>query len=42
MRRLIFCDLDGVLNGNSEFRKQYIPKNPQTSMTGSNGIKPGY
>lgn len=28
MRRLIFCDLDGVLNGNSEFRKQYIPKDP--------------
>lgn len=26
MHRLIFCDLDGVLNGNSEFRKQYIPK----------------
>ena len=28
MRRLIFCDLDGVLNGNSEFRKQYIPYDP--------------
>lgn len=28
MHRLIFCDLDGVLNGNSEFRKKYIPKDP--------------
>lgn len=33
MRRLIFCDLDGVLNGNSEFRKQYIPDNPSDQHT---------
>lgn len=28
MHRIIFCDLDGVLNGNSMFRKEYIPKDP--------------